>query len=105
MSKGILSNNFVLKKKSSAIRKNINYNQKNVLKIRNLFNICKKFDYTLEEFIYSLINHQKYVDIILCGVSSVKYFNTLNFSKIFNKKKFQDDLNKMIKYEEIKNIL
>ena len=105
LSKGILSNNFVLKKKSLAIRKNINYNQKNVLKIRNLFNVCKKFDYTLEEFIYSLINHQKYVDIILCGVSSVKYFNTLNFSKIFNKKKFQDDLNKMIKYEEFKNIL
>ena len=87
LSKGILSNNFVLKKKSLAIRKNINYNQKNVLKIRNLFNICKKFDYTLEEFIYSLINHQKYVDIILCGVSSVKYFNTLNFRKIFNEKK------------------
>ena len=42
---------------------------------------------------------------MLCGVSSVKYFNTLNFSKIFNKKKFQDDLNEMEKYEEIKNIL
>ena len=76
-----------------------------ILKIKNLFNICRKFDYTLEEFMYSLINYQKYVDITLCGVTSLKYFNTLNFKKIFNKKKFQADFNEMKKYEEIKNIL
>ena len=85
--------------------KNINYNKKNVMKIKKIFNICKKFDYTLEEFMYSLINYQKYVDIILCGVSSVKYFKTLNFQKILNKKNFQNDFNKMRKYEEIKDIL
>ncbi len=105
LSKGILSNNFVLNKKTSGIKKNINYTQKNVLKIKNLFNICKKFDYTLEEFIYSLINSQKYVDITLCGVSSLKYFNTLNFKKVFNEKKFHEDFKEMKKYEEIKNIL
>ena len=54
---------------------------------------------------YSLIIYQKYVDIILCGVSSIRYFKTLNFKKILNIQKFQDDLNKMRKYEDIKNIL
>ncbi len=105
LSKGLLSNNFVLKKKSSAIIKNINYNKENVMKIKKIFNICKKFDYTLEEFMYSLINYQKYVDIILFGVSSTSYFKTLNFKKILNKQIFQDNLNKMAKYEEIKSIL
>ena len=105
LSEGLLSNNFVLKKKSSTIMKNINYNKKNVMKIKKISNICKKFDYTLEEFMYSLINYQRYVDIILFGVSSVEYFKTLNFKKILNKQNFLDNLNKMTKYEEIKGIL
>ena len=54
---------------------------------------------------YSLVCNQKYVDITLCGISSVKYFDNLNFNKILNKEIFENNLRKMKKYEEIKNIL
>ena len=105
LSKGLLSNKFVLQKKSLGIKRNINYSKMNIKKIKSIFNICRRYDYSLEEFMYSLINYQKYVDIVLCGITSMKYFKTTNFEKILNKKMFQAKFNDMKKYEEIKDIL
>ena len=54
---------------------------------------------------YSLINYQKYVDIVLYGITSMRYFKTTNFEKILNKKTFHARFNEMKKYEEIKDLL
>lgn len=105
LSKGLLSNNFILNKKTFKINENINYKKENIIRIKKIYDICKKHGYTLEEFMYSLVCNQKYVDITLCGISSVKYFDNLNFNKILNKEIFENNLRKMTKYEEIKNIL
>ena len=54
---------------------------------------------------YSLINFQKYVDVTLCGISSLGHFENLNFEKILNQKAFKSYLYEMKQNEEIKNIL
>jgi len=105
LSKGLLTNNFALNKKKFKIDENINYNKKNIIQIKKIFNICKKYGYSLEEFIYALISNKKYVDITLCGISSIKQFKNFDLKKILNKDIFKNKLNEMRKYEEIKNIL
>jgi len=105
LSKGLLTNNFALKKKTFKNNENINYNKKNIILIKKLFNICKKYDYSLEEFMYSLINSQKYVDVTLCGIGMYQHFKNLNFEKILNKKLFENNIYKIKKYEKIKNLI
>ena len=105
LSKGLLSNNFILNKKTFKTNENINFKKKNTLKIKKIFDVCKKYDYSLEEFMYSLINSQKYVDVILCGISSLKHFENLNFEKVLNQKLFKNYLYEIKQNEKIKNIL
>lgn len=105
LSKGLLSNNFILNKKTFKTNENINYKNKNLPKIKKIFDVCKKYDYSIEEFMYSLINIQKYVDVTLCGISSLEHFENLNFEKILNQKVFKSYLYEMKQNEEIKNIL
>ena len=105
LAKGLLTNNFIMKKKTFKNNENINYNKKNIILIKKLFNICKKYDYSLEEFMYSLINSQKYVDVTLCGVGMYQHFKNLNFKKILNKKLFENNIYKIKKYEKIKDLL
>ena len=105
LSKGLLTNNFALNKKKFKIDENINYSKKNIIKTKKIFNICKKYGYSLEEFIYALIINKKYVDITLCGISSIRQFKNFDLKKILNKEIFKNKLNEMKKYEEIKNIL
>ena len=46
----------------------------------------KKIKYLLEEFSYSFIINQRFVDIILIGISSENYLKNLDFKKIFDKR-------------------
>ena len=105
LAKGLLTNNFIMKKKTFKNNENINYNKENITLIKKLFIVCKKYDYSLEEFMYSLINSQKYVDVTLCGVGMYQHFKNLNFKKILNKKLFENNIYKIKKYEKIKDLL
>lgn len=105
LSKGLLSDKFLLNQKQAKFKKNINYKKKNVSKIKKLKKVCTKYGYSLEEFMFALANSKKYVDITLCGISSIKHLNKLEFKKIFNNNLFIQHFNEMKKYEDIKNIL
>jgi len=105
LSKGLITNNFVLNKKKFKVEENVNYNKNNITKVKKIFNICKRYGYSLEEFIYALTSNKKYVDITLCGISSIRQFENFDLKKIFSKEIFRNKLKEMRKYEEIKNLL
>lgn len=105
LSKGLITNNFILKKNSKKLKNNINFLNDNIIVLKKIFIFCKKNNISLEEFCYSFIINQKFIDIILLGISSNKYLNNLNFNKIFNRQIFDKCLTEMKKNERIKNFL
>ena len=59
---------------------------------------------SLEEFTYSFIINQRFVDIVLTGISSKNYFKNLDFKKIFDKRLLNKCLLEIKKNETTKNI-
>lgn len=104
LSKGLISNNFIKEKYRKKFKENLNYNSKNLDIIENLYILCKKNKISLEEFTYSFIINQRFVDIVLTGISSKNYFKNLDFKKIFDKRLLNKCLLEIKKNETTKNI-
>lgn len=104
LSKGLISNNFSKEKYHKKFKENLNFNTKNIEIIKNLYILCKKNKVSLEEFTYSFIINQRFVDIVLSGISSINYLKNLDFEKIFDKKLLNKCLLEIKKNETTKNI-
>ena len=104
LSKGLISNNFIKEKYHKKFKENLNFNAKNIEIIKNLYILCKKNKVSLEEFTYSFIINQRFVDIVLSGISSINYLKNLDFEKIFDKKLLNKCLLEIKKNETTKNI-
>jgi aryl-alcohol dehydrogenase-like predicted oxidoreductase len=105
LSKGLITNNFIIKKRTKKLKNNTNFTINNINLLEILFFYCKKNNISLEEFCYSFIIHKKFVDIILLGISSNKYLNNLNFKKIFSRQLLNKCLTEMKENEKIQNFL
>lgn len=105
LSKGLITNNFFIKKNLKKLNQNMNFTNYNINLLKKIYIICKNNDISLEEFCYSFLIHQKFLDIILLGISSRKYLKNLNFNKIFNRHIFNTCLTKLFKDEKIENFL
>jgi aryl-alcohol dehydrogenase-like predicted oxidoreductase len=105
LSKGLITNNFIIKKKSKKLKDNINFTNNNINLLENLFVYCKKSNISLEEFCYSFLIHKKFIDIILLGISSHNYLNNLNFKKIFSRQILYKCLTEMNENKKIQNFI
>lgn len=105
LSKGLITDNFFIKKTSKKINQNVNFTYNNVNLLKNFFICCKINGISLEEFCYSFLIHQKFIDIILLGISSRNYLKNLNFKKIFDRQILNRCLTEMYKNEKIKDFL
>lgn len=106
LSKGLITDNFIQKRNFKNLSENPNYKTSNINLIKELYGFCKKNKISLEEFSYSFIINQRFVDIILIGISSENYLKNLDFKKIFDKRLLGKCLKEMKKKNEtIKNFL